>query len=83
MELEQEVGVRSTFYVLVDGRPYNPLQRDITVVSYVRSHSLGHEIGLHFALSSAVGPDIGQRGGVPLEVLSALAGVEVRSFSPA
>ncbi len=79
-ELEHEVGVRSTFYVLVDGQFYNPLQSDI--ISQLRQiHSLGHEIGLHFAVTSAVEPEIGKEVAFRLEVLSALAGVEVRSFS--
>jgi hypothetical protein len=79
-ELEHEVGVRSTFYVLVDGQFYNPLQSDI--ISQLRQiHSLGHEIGLHFAVSSAVEPELGKEVVFRLEVLSALVGVEVRSFS--
>lgn len=79
-ELEHEAGVRSTFFVLVDGQFYNPLQRDV-IQQLRRIHSLGHEIGLHFALSSAVEQDIGREVALRLELLSALAGVTVRSYS--
>jgi hypothetical protein len=79
-ELEHAAGVSSTFFVLVDGQFYNPLQRE--VIRQIRQiHSLGHEIGLHFAVSSAVDADIGKEVAFRLEVLSAIAGVPVRSFS--
>src|SRR5205807_7382332 len=58
-KLENAAGIRSTFFVLVDGQFYNPLQPDI--ISQIRQiHSLGHEIGLHFAVSSAVDSNIGK-----------------------
>jgi hypothetical protein len=79
-ELEHEAGVKSTFFVLVDGQFYNPLQSE--VISQIRRiHSLGHEIGLHFAVSSAVDPDIGKEVAFRLQVLCAIVGVTVRSFS--
>jgi hypothetical protein len=79
-ELEHEAGVASTFFVLMDGQFYNPLQSEI--IRQIRQiHSLGHEIGLHFAVSSAVEVDIGKEVAFRLEVLSAVAGVTVRSFS--
>lgn len=79
-ELEHEAGVASTFFVLVDGQFYNPLQKDV-IRQLRKIHSLGHEIGLHFAVSSAVDSDIGREVALRLEILSALAGVTVRSFS--
>jgi hypothetical protein len=79
-ELEHEAGVASTFFVLVDGQFYNPLQKDV-IHQLRRIHSLGHEIGLHFAVSSAVDADVGGEVALRLELLSALAGVTVRSFS--
>jgi len=79
-ELEHAAGVSSTFFVLVDGQFYNPLQREV-VRQIRRIHSLGHEIGLHFAVSSAVDADIGREVAFRLEVLSAIAGAPVRSFS--
>ena len=79
-ELEHEAGVVSTFFVLVDGQFYNPLQKE--VIQQIRQiHSLGHEIGLHFAVSSMVEPDIGRQVAFRLEILSTLAGVTVQSFS--
>ena len=79
-ELEHEAGVASTFFVLVDGQFYNPLQKEV-VEQLRRIHALGHEIGLHFAVSSAVESDIGREVAFRLEILRALAGVTVRSFS--
>jgi len=79
-ELEHEAGITSTFFVLVDGEFYNPLQSDI-IRQIRRIHSLGHEIGLHFSVSSAVEADVGKEVAFRLELLSAIAGVTVRSFS--
>jgi hypothetical protein len=79
-QLEHEADVASTFFVLVDGQFYNPLRKE--VIDQLRQiRSLGHEIGLHFAVSSAVETDIGREVALRLEILSALAGVTVRSFS--
>jgi hypothetical protein len=79
-QLEHDAGIRSTFFVLVDGQFYNPLQTDI--VRQIREiRSLGHEIGLHFAVSSAVESDVGKEVAFRMEVLSAIADTTVRSFS--
>lgn len=79
-ELEHEAGVTSTFFVLVDGRFYNPL--DPTVVRQIRRiHALGHEIGLHIAVSSAVGDDLAEEVAFRLDVLSAIVGAPVRCLS--
>lgn len=79
-QLEHAAGVTSTFFVLVDGQFYNPLQRD--VVRQIRQiQSLGHEIGLHFAVSTAVEADIGKEVAFRLDLLSAIAGTTVQSFS--
>jgi hypothetical protein len=79
-ELEHAAGIRSTFFVLVDGQFYNPLQSE--VIRQIRQiHSLGHEIGLHFAVSSAVEIDIGKEVAFRLDLLSTIVGVTVRSFS--
>jgi hypothetical protein len=79
-QLEHAAGIKSTFFVLVDGQFYNPLQTE--VIQQIREiHALGHEIGLHFAVSSAVFSDIGREVGFRLEVLSSIVGDEVRSFS--
>lgn len=79
-ELEHEAGVVSTYFVLVDGQFYNPLQKEI-IGQLRRIHALGHEIGLHFAVSSAVESDIGREVALRLEILSALIGSPARSFS--
>jgi len=79
-KLEHAAGVTSTFFVLVDGHFYDPLQ--IETVRQIRQiRSLGHEIGLHFAVSNAVESDIGKEVAFRLEVLSAIAGDSVKSFS--
>ena len=79
-QLEHEAGVASTFFVLVDGQFYNPLQKQ--VIEQLRQIlQLGHEIGLHFAVSSSVETDLGREVALRLEILSALVGVPVRSFS--
>lgn len=79
-ELEHELGVASTYFVLVDGHFYNPLQKD--VIDQIRGiRFLGHEIGLHFSVSSAADPDIGKEVAFRLDLLSAIAGVRVCSFS--
>ena len=79
--MEHAAGVASTYFVLVDGQFYNPLRSDV-VRQLRRIHELGHEIGLHFAISSAVQPDdIGSEIAFRLKVLSAITEVRVRSFS--
>lgn len=79
-ELEHEAGVASTYFVLVDGQFYNPVGREV-IEQLRRIHALGHEIGLHFAVSSAVEGDLGREVAFRLELLSAVAGVTVRSYS--
>jgi hypothetical protein len=79
-ELEHASGIRSTYFVLVDGHFYNPLSKE--VVGQIRRISeLGHEVGLHFAVSSSVHADIGKEVAFRLEVLSSMVGHPVRSFS--
>lgn len=79
-KLEHAAGVSSTFFVLVDGQFYDPLRTE--VVRQIRQiKSLGHEIGLHFAVSSAVDSDIGKEVAFRLKILSAIADTTVRSFS--
>lgn len=79
-ELEHAAGIASTFFVLVDGQFYNPLDSEV-IRQIRRIHSLGHEIGLHFAVSSAVHADIGKEVAFRLSILSNIVGVPVRSFS--
>src|SRR5437773_4249998 len=79
-ELEHAAGVASTFFVLVDGHFYDPLHREI-VEQIRRIHALGHEIGLHFAVSSSVHADIGDEVAFRLKVLSTIVGARVQSFS--
>lgn len=79
-QMEHELGIVSTFFVLVDGQFYNPLERE--VVSQLRQiYSLGHEVGLHFAVSSAMDEDIGKEVAFRLGVLSNILGAAVQSFS--
>ncbi|HEU4766859.1 MAG TPA: hypothetical protein VFS77_05770 [Pyrinomonadaceae bacterium] len=79
-ELEHAAGVSSTYFVLVDGQFYDSLRTD--VVKQIRSiHALGHEIGLHFAVCSAIDSDIGTEVAFRLQVLSAIADTTVKSYS--
>ena len=78
-EMEHAAGIASAYFVLVDGQFYNPVQRVVSQIRQIRS--LGHEIGLHFALSSAADSDIGKEVAFRGQVLSAIAGAPVRSFS--
>jgi hypothetical protein len=79
-ELEHAAGVMSTFHVLVDGQFYNALDR--TIIRQIREiRALGHEVGLHFALSSALHPDIGEEVAFRLKLLTDILGAPVRSFS--
>jgi hypothetical protein len=79
-ELEHAAGVVSTFFVLVDGQFYNPL--DSRVIRQIRRiHALGHEVGLHFAVGSAVHADLGMEVAFRLSILSDIVGAPIRSFS--
>jgi hypothetical protein len=79
-ELEHAAGAVSTFFVLVDGHFYNPL--DSTIVRQIRRiHALGHEVGLHYAVSSAVNADVGKEVAFRLDLLSDIVGAPVRSVS--
>jgi len=79
-ELEHASGVASTYFVLVDGQFYSPLES--AIIGQLRQiHSLGHEIGLHFAVSSAVHANIGEEVAFRLRLLSDLVGSDVRAFS--
>lgn len=79
-ELEHSHGVTSTFFVLVDGQFYDPLETE-TIRQIRKIRSLGHEIGLHFAVSNAAEKDIGKEVAFRLEVLGAIADHTVLSFS--
>ena len=79
-QIEHAAGIVSTFFVLVDDQFYGLLQKEsITQIREIKS--LGHEIGLHFAVSSAVHADIGEEVALRLEILSSIVGSRVRSFS--
>jgi len=79
-ELERAAGVISTFFVLVDGQFYDPLETK-TIRQIRKIRSLGHEIGLHFAVSNSVESDIGIEVAFRLNILGAIAGDVVQSFS--
>ncbi len=79
-QLEHDAGIKSTYFVLVDGQFYNPLQTE--VIRQIRQiNALGHEIGLHFAVASAVYSDIGEEVAFRLKALTTIVGDTVRSFS--
>lgn len=79
-ELERSAGIVSTYFVLTDGQFYDVLSPS-TVRTVRRIHELGHELGLHFAVGSAVETDIGRDVAWRLNVLSDIVGTQVRSFS--
>ena len=79
-ELDHDAGVASTFFVLLDGGFYNPLGSEI-IEQIRRIHTLGHEVGLHFAVSSAVHADLGDEVAFRLRLLRDILGAPVRSFS--
>ena len=79
-ELEHAEGVRSTYFVLMDGQYYNPVAAE-TIRNIRRIHALGHEVGLHFALESAVETEPGREVALRLDILSSVVGAPVRSFS--
>ena len=79
-ELEHDAGIASTFFVLVDGQFYDPLRSDV-IRQLRRIHSLGHEIGLHFAVSSSVHENLGDEVAFRMKILSELVAAPVRSYS--
>jgi hypothetical protein len=79
-KLEHAAGVKSTYFVLVDGQFYNPLRSE-SIHQLRQIRALGHEIGLHFAVSSAVDGDIGKEVTFRMEILSSIVGGAVHSFS--
>ena len=79
-EVEHRAGVSSTFFVLVDGHFYNPLESEV-IRCLRRIRALGHDIGLHFAVSSSVHAELGEEVAFRLNVLSTIIGAPVRSFS--
>ena len=79
-ELEHAAGIASTYFVLTDGQFYDVLARSV-VRTVRRIHELGHEIGLHFAVSSALDADIGREVAWRMDVLSAIAGRPIRSYA--
>jgi hypothetical protein len=79
-ELEHAEGIASTFHVPVDGRFYNVLD-SATIRQLRRILSLGHEVGLHFALDAAIHAHVGEEVAFRLKLLSDIVGAPVRSFS--
>jgi hypothetical protein len=79
-ELEHAEGIRSTYFVLTDGQYYNLLSSD-TIRRIRHIHSLGHEVGLHFAVESPLEADLGREVALRLDILSNIVGAPVRSFS--
>src|SRR3954453_19981227 len=78
-ELER-AGVVSTFFELVDGHFYNPASRE-TVAALRRMRELGHEVGLHFARSTAVHDDLAEEVALRVDLLSRLLDSPVHSYS--
>lgn len=81
-ELEAQLGLRSTYFILLSGLFYNPLapkgRRALTRIA-----EFGHEIGLHFDTSAYPEDPADARANFVAErdVLAAAAGVPVRSAS--
>jgi hypothetical protein len=79
-ELEHAEGIRSTYFVLMECQYYNPVASD-TIRRIRKIHALGHEVGLHVAVESAVEADPGREVALRLDLLSNIVGAPVRSFS--
>ena len=81
-EIEAELGLRSTYFVLLSGLFYNVMapkgRRALRRIA-----QLGHEIGLHFDTSAYPEDSAGARANFAAErdLLAAAAGVPVRSAS--
>jgi hypothetical protein len=81
-ELEAEIGVASTYYVLMRSELYNPASpRNSAAIQ--RLLALGHDVGLHFDASLYDDDHAVQTNAIisEREALTALSGVKVRSFS--
>jgi hypothetical protein len=79
-EMEHAAGIASTYFVLVDGTFYNPLDREV-VAHLRRIRDLGHEIGLHFSVGVAADENIGEEVAFRMDVLSRIVDAPIRSFS--
>jgi hypothetical protein len=82
--IEAELGVRSTYTVLMTGRFYNPLERDVRDL-LLEIVALGHHIGLHFdAAWHGVDTEEKLAAGLAWEVETlgnVLSGVPIEMFS--
>lgn len=77
--LEAELGVVSTFFILLSGTFYNPLENGITnIIRQIRD--LGHEIGLHFDASIYEGAHLKQLRS-EANLLSCVVESPIRIFS--
>ena len=79
-ELEAARGVKSTFFVLVDGEFYDPLRPEV-IRQIRRIRDLGHEIALHFAVSNSVEDHLGREVAFRMEILGRIADAPVLSYS--
>ncbi len=78
-KIEADLGLRSTFYVLLNGSFYNPLEAQIVDILH-NIESLGHVVGLHFDASLDIGP-LEDRLTKEAEILSGLIQTKVSCFS--
>lgn len=77
--IEAAQGVRSTFFVLLSGPFYNPLEEGVTGL-FQEIQAMGHEIGLHFDAAAGGGDPVG-RLRAEAEMLSCAMGSRIRTFS--
>jgi hypothetical protein len=80
--IEQQYGVRSTYFLMLRSPMYNLMSRHATTV-IEQLVDLGHEIGLHFdaACPRRQGTTLEEDIHFELDVLSGLLGSQVRAFS--
>ena len=78
--IEDDEGVRSTFFVLTSCRTYNVLNRDNRKLLR-QIVNLGHEVGLHFDPTLYADTDLQAAADKEADVLSFAVGEEVRSIS--
>lgn len=57
-EFESQIGVKSTYYILVNGNYYNPYQSDnLQKIKMIRE--LGHGVGIHYDLTAVKSSGVG------------------------
>ena len=81
-QIERDLGIKSTYFVLFSSEFYNPLEgNNISILKQISK--LGHEIGLHYDVSrySSYGQDMKQTLKIEIQLLEHLLGRKVYSIA--